>query len=432
MPIPKQIFHIWISDKPVPEKFEQYTRTWKEANPDFKIINVRTCDFDSPFLKWAKERNAYTLINHYLRCKLLYEYGGVYLDLDVECVNDLTPLLSNSLTIGIEDGHSVNNAIIVSEKGHPFLDACMYHMDRFDFKVKDVELATGPHLFKMVAKSYYGWQPNQIGSFYSVTNGSTITITAPEYFYPYHYSELYTPECITDKTYCIHHWNQTWNDLVSIIIPCYKQAHFLPDAIESALAQTYKNIEVIVVNDGSPDNTSEVAQRYPNVKLIEQTNKGLSAARNAGIKASKGKWIALLDSDDKFHPNFIMRTINQGDIVSTYLQTFGLRKDIWKPRLTNPKFADLLKNNQIHYCSLFKREVWEKTGGFDESMIHGYEDWEFWTHAARLGFKIHVQPEILAYYRKHGKSMVDDAMAKDKQLRAYIHQKHSKYLTNKT
>ena len=86
-------------------------------------------------------------------------------------------------------------------------------------------------------------------------------------------------------------------DKVSIIIPCYKQAHFLAEAIESALAQDYDNFEVIVVNDGSPDNTSEVAKRYP-VSLIEQENKGLSAARNAGIKASTGSWILPLDADN--------------------------------------------------------------------------------------------------------------------------------------
>jgi len=426
--IPKQIFKIWISDKPVPEKFDKYTRTWKEANPDFEIIDVGTTLWaDSPFLKWAMERKAYTLINHYMRCYVLYEYGGVYLDLDVECVKDLTPLLSNEFTIGIEDGHSVNNAVIISEKGHPFLRMCMAYMDNFEFKKEDVELATGPHLFTKLAKHYYGRKNNEIGVFTDGAKESKITITAPEYFYPYHYSEVYSEKFITDKTYCIHHWNQTWNDLVSIIIPCYKQAQFLSDAIESALQQTYKNIEVIVVNDGSPDNTSGVAKRYPQVKLIEQKNAGLSAARNTGIKASKGKWIVLLDSDDKLHHNFIMRTINQGDIVSTYLQTFGLRKDIWKPKIQNPKFADLIKNNCIHYCSIFKREVWEKTGGFDESMLIGYEDWEFWTHAARLGFKIHVQPEILVYYRKHGRSMVDEAMAKDKELRAYILKKHGSF-----
>lgn len=86
-------------------------------------------------------------------------------------------------------------------------------------------------------------------------------------------------------------------DSVSVVIPCYGQAHWLPDAIESALAQTVP-CEVIVVNDGSPDNTSSVAQNYA-VTLVEKENGGLSSARNAGIKKATGKWILTLDADDK-------------------------------------------------------------------------------------------------------------------------------------
>lgn len=426
--IPKQIFKIWISDKPIPEKFKQFTDTWA-VNKGFKIIEVTTCDYDSPFLRWAKERNAHTLINHYLRCKLLYEFGGVYLDLDIECVKDLSPLLNAPLTVGIEDSEVVNNAVIIAEKGHPFLKLCLTWMDNFHFDKNDIELETGPRMFTTWAEDW-GWQKGQIGSFNK--NVNPIRILAPEYFYPYHYTETYDPQFVTDKTYCVHHWNQSWNDKVSIIIPCYKQAHFLGEAIESALKQTYKNIEVIVVNDGSPDNTSEVVKQYPGVILIEQENKGLSAARNAGIKVSTGKWILPLDSDDKLLPNFIMRTIFQADIVSTHLQAFGKRKDIWKPALPTPGYTDLLEKNRLHYCSLFKREVWERCQ-YDEEMFirgkagaNGYEDWMLWLDATKAGFKIKVVPEVLVHYRKHGHSMVDDAMAAHGKIVKYMRTKHEK------
>src|SRR5437870_9247672 len=79
--------------------------------------------------------------------------------------------------------------------------------------------------------------------------------------------------------------------LVSVIIPCYNQAHFLHEAIESALAQTYSNREIIVVNDGSSDNTAEVARRYPQVRYAYQENSGLSAARNAGWRSSHGEYL---------------------------------------------------------------------------------------------------------------------------------------------
>src|SRR3954470_15335442 len=100
-------------------------------------------------------------------------------------------------------------------------------------------------------------------------------------------------------------WESHDVQLVSVVIPCYKQAHFLAEAIESALNQTYSSVEIIVVNDGSPDDTNRVVQRYPNVRLIEQRNQGLSASRNAGIRESRGNFLIFLDADDKLRPNAI-------------------------------------------------------------------------------------------------------------------------------
>src|SRR5204863_2461379 len=91
--------------------------------------------------------------------------------------------------------------------------------------------------------------------------------------------------------------------LTSIVIPCYNQAHFLPEAIESALSQTHRPIEVIVVDDGSPDNAAEVVARYPHVRYVRQENQGLGGARNAGFRVSKGEYIVFLDADDRLTPN---------------------------------------------------------------------------------------------------------------------------------
>src|SRR5919107_192619 len=91
-------------------------------------------------------------------------------------------------------------------------------------------------------------------------------------------------------------------DLVSVVIPCYNQAHFLSEAIESVLAQTYPYFEIIVVDDGSTDNTSEVAGRYSGVRCIRQDNQGLSGARNSGLRHSKGEYLVFLDADDRLLP----------------------------------------------------------------------------------------------------------------------------------
>jgi glycosyltransferase involved in cell wall biosynthesis len=93
------------------------------------------------------------------------------------------------------------------------------------------------------------------------------------------------------------------NELVSIIIPCYNQARFLGEAIESALQQIYPHFEVIVVDDGSKDHTSKVAAGYPEVVTISQANQGVSAARNTGVRASSGSYLVFLDSDDRLLPH---------------------------------------------------------------------------------------------------------------------------------
>ena len=93
--------------------------------------------------------------------------------------------------------------------------------------------------------------------------------------------------------------------LVSIVIPCYAQAHFLSEAIESVLAQTHPKTEIIVVDDGSPDNAAEVVARYPGVLCVRQENRGLAEARNTGFRASNGEYVVFLDADDRLTPNAI-------------------------------------------------------------------------------------------------------------------------------
>ena len=212
----------------------------------------------------------------------------------------------------------------------------------------------------------------------------------------------------------------------SIVIPCYNQANYLTDAIESALAQTYHDVEVIVVNDGSPDDTSEVARRYP-VVLVEQENKGLSGARNAGIAASTGQFILPLDADDMIHPTYIEKAVplftTGVGIVRAYQQNFG--DDTTAYALPEVRTVyDILPRNAICCCSVFRQDLWEKVGGFDEGMRSGYEDWEFWIRILAKRKQVRTIPEVLFFYRKHGRSMVDDAVEQHADIFNYIVTKH--------
>ena len=112
--------------------------------------------------------------------------------------------------------------------------------------------------------------------------------------------------------------------LVSVVIPCYNQAHFLGEAIESVLAQTYPHREIVVVDDGSPDNTREVASRYPGVRYVRQENQGLAAARNTGLRHSSGSYLVFLDADDRLLPEALEVGLRQLQIGLPGVVTRGI------------------------------------------------------------------------------------------------------------
>ena len=129
-----------------------------------------------------------------------------------------------------------------------------------------------------------------------------------------------------------------------------------------------------------------------------------------------------LDADDTIQPDFIEKCLfykDNYDIIGTGQQEFGdsNNKHIFK---TNPTFKDFVQNNQINCCSLFRKEIWETIGGYDEEMKLGYEDWDYWLRATKAGYKVITIPEYLFNYRKHGKSMVTNAIKNHDKIKQYI------------
>lgn len=211
--------------------------------------------------------------------------------------------------------------------------------------------------------------------------------------------------------------------LVSVIIPCFNYVHYLGQCLESVMQQTYKNIEVIVVDDCGQDNAKEICDQYPQVKYIRHDiNKGLSATRNTGLAACKGVYMMCLDADDWIDKDLVALSLawfeaKKANIVGVWQQEFGERGEVhhFHP---NPVHEDFLNGNKINCSSIFSRKVYEdvkaKYGyAYDERLKLGYEDWQFWLRATKMGFTVATIPLALFHYRIHKDSMIAGLIKKD-------------------
>lgn len=212
--------------------------------------------------------------------------------------------------------------------------------------------------------------------------------------------------------------------MISIIIPTYNQAQYIEECIESVIDQTVAPHEIIVINDGSTDDTLHKLKRFPIVKIINQVNKGLASARNTGIMNASGDWILPLDSDDKLKYNCIERLqevikSTRADVIGMSFETFGLIKApvILMP---DPGIEDFATGNRTGYCSLIRKSVLLEVGGYSPRMDVGYEDLHLWFNLLTRGKKIETLQEVLWYYRRKPNSMIDTAQANHEKLMKQI------------
>lgn len=223
------------------------------------------------------------------------------------------------------------------------------------------------------------------------------------------------------------------NDLISIVIPCYNDAEFIEQAIDSALNQTYSNKEVIVVDDGSNDDTKVVLQRIEHKidKLITQENKGQSSARNNGIKYAKGSFILVLDSDDYFEKTFCEKAISllKNDLnvklVTCYANLiFENNKDNHIRKTRGGDVKNFLTSNSALGSAMFRKEDWKISGYYDDTMRSGLEDWEFYIRLLSNGGTAEVIEEPLYNYRKRAHTTTSKANKAKYSLWKFIFSKH--------
>jgi glycosyltransferase involved in cell wall biosynthesis len=223
---------------------------------------------------------------------------------------------------------------------------------------------------------------------------------------------------------------------ISIVVPCYNQSEFLDECLQSVLDQTYQDWECIIVNDGSQDDTEQIAKKWESkdsrFKYVYKPNGGLSSARNFGIALAIGTFILPLDSDDKISPDYINQALqkfnNNSDLKLVYCKAmkFGDSSGDWYL----PPFSLLLlaRRNMIFCSGIFRKIEWEKVNGYDEKMIYGWEDWEFWIAILKNGGEVFCLDQVGFYYRTKQNSMVKQMQNEQKtNLQFYMCSKHSDF-----
>lgn len=222
--------------------------------------------------------------------------------------------------------------------------------------------------------------------------------------------------------------------LVTVVIPCFNHGRFVAEAFESVRAQTWSRWEAIVVDDGSSDDTPAILDALvarcadPRLTVHRQPNRGLSAARNAGLAAGAGEFFVPLDADDRLRPRMIeacmARLQAEPDLAFAYghLQTFG--DDPRVVRYPPYNLHRLLDENQVTVCALVRKSAWATVGGYKPAMIHGAEDWEFWLACAENDLYGARIDEVLFEYRRQGTSMWTETEKKLDVIKAQLEELH--------
>jgi glycosyltransferase involved in cell wall biosynthesis len=220
-----------------------------------------------------------------------------------------------------------------------------------------------------------------------------------------------------------HSWRRDGSsdfaELVSVVIPCFGQSHFLGEAIESVLAQTYPHLEILVVDDASPDNASQIASRYPGVRCVRGENAGMAGARNLGLRSTSGDFLVFLDSDDRLLPNAIetgMEVLGMHPESAAAIGTYRRVAQDGTPIKTHDQpivrrehYARLMTENWAGFPAraVYRRAVFEHVKGFDPDLdaaadfglnLEIVRQFPVWSHGA-----------LVAEHRKHGDNSSGDA-----------------------
>ncbi len=236
----------------------------------------------------------------------------------------------------------------------------------------------------------------------------------------------------------VPHITRQMNQTIGVVIPCKNHAEYLIEAIDSVYSnKTEIVIHSVIVNDGSTDDTDKKAamimEKYPNVQYVyHPQSMGLPAARNAGISKLNTDYILCLDADDKIPDNYIQsccELLATCDIAYNNMQCFGASDRLCRVPEFNKTF--LKRQNFIHCSAIYRKSMWSKLNGYDETMKIGWEDYEFWIHAYLNGYTFRKNHDTFLYYRKHKSSLLTTSIMNAPKLQGYLKSKYPDFYIGK-
>jgi len=240
---------------------------------------------------------------------------------------------------------------------------------------------------------------------------------------------LVTPTMIPSVNENIEPWDHS-KPILTVVIPCHNHGQYIREALLSLELQTFRDFDTTIVDDGSDDeHTLEVLEdlRSEGIRVLQQEKSNVATALNYGISVARGKYVCCFAADDKLEPTYFEKCLcllesNPGlAFAYSLVRTFGDESRIWRTESFDLRM--LLEYNHICATAVLRKEVWEKVGGFD-TLMDGYEDWDFWIKAGEAGFRGGLIPEILFNYRRHGITLNRQSDRKSQRLIDRIRNNH--------
>jgi glycosyltransferase involved in cell wall biosynthesis len=407
--IPKIIHWCWFDKgdkKPLPPVVQQCISSWNKYCPGWEIKLWNEANFDitlNRFTHEAYDAGKLGFVPDYIRAYLLYTYGGVYLDADLELLQNIDLLLENKAFTGVENNYDqggwLGTGIIGSEAGHPYFKALMdvYDKERFIYPDGSINIrCTSNYVFSNAFQAMYSRKiPKETTVF------SDMKLYAKEILYPHNRAAA------TSDSVSLHHVMATWASLVSVVMPCYNAEKTIGEAIESVLSQTLEKFELIIVDDGSTDSTREIVRSYKDRRILLLENKhDFIGSLNLGMRRASAYFVARMDADDVMLPNRLrlqldyMNAHPEVDLLGAGMQFFGKNDFLYRPVAGDVSLRDMLHGSRIaHPTVMIRMERMHKLPEFYRREYMYAEDYDLWLRMLDAGLVLRNIPDTVLRYR---------------------------------